>query len=114
MPTLFPTSAHSLYVNAVEMTGFIGLAATLWLLIAVGRAHLPPSIEPLGLIVCVTFLSYGVTYQLPPWAWMVAGILLASTPFEVIDEIEGLIYAEVHHPRAPDHQEKSRSKRVVG
>ena len=77
-----PLSAHSLYVNTVEMTGFIGLAAVLCLVIAVGRAHVPPSIEPLGLVVCLTFLSFGVAYQLPTWAWIVAGVLLASTRIE--------------------------------
>jgi hypothetical protein len=78
-PTLFPTAAHSLYVDAIEIGGFIGLMAILCLVIAVGRAYLPPSIEPLGLVVSFTFLSFGVAYQLPSWAWMVAGVLLAST-----------------------------------
>jgi hypothetical protein len=81
-PTLFLTSAHSLYVNAIEMTGYIGLVAILCLIIAVGRAHVSPSIGPLGFVVSVSFLSYGVAYQLPPWAWIVAGILLASTRAE--------------------------------
>jgi len=81
-PTLFPTSAHSLYVNSIEMIGFIGLAAILALVISVGRTHMPPSTEPLGLVTCATFLSYGVAYQLPPWAWMFTGILLASTGIE--------------------------------
>jgi hypothetical protein len=95
-PTLFATSAHSLYVNAIETTGFIGLVATLILIIAVGRAHVPPSIEPLGLIVCFTFLSFGVSYQLPPWAWMVAGILLAATRADLTTEVGELIHARAH------------------
>jgi hypothetical protein len=81
-PSLFPTAAHSLYVNAIEIGGFIGLMAILWLVIAVGRSHVSPSIEPLGFVVCITFLSFGVAYQLPPWAWMVAGVLLASNQIE--------------------------------
>jgi hypothetical protein len=48
-PTLFPTSAHSLYVDSIEMLGFVGLVTILYLLIAIGRAHVPPSIEPFGL-----------------------------------------------------------------
>jgi hypothetical protein len=79
-PKLFATTAHSVYVDSIEMTGFIGLAAVLFLVIAVGRAQLPPSIEPVGLIASLTFLSFGVAYQLPAWAYMVTGILLASTP----------------------------------
>jgi hypothetical protein len=78
-PKLFLTTAHSTYVDSIEMTGFIGLVAVLLLLVAVGRAQLPPSIEPVGLVVCLTFLSFGVAYQLPPWTYMVTGILLAST-----------------------------------
>lgn len=81
-PTLFSTSAHSLYVDSTEMLGFVGLVTILYLLIAIGRAHVPPSIEPLGLVVSFTFLSFGVAYQLPPWAWMFTGILLASTGIE--------------------------------
>lgn len=77
-PTLFITSAHSLYVNAIEMTGFVGLAATLILIIVIGRAQLPPATGPLGLVICVTFLSFGVAYQLPPWAWMLIGILVMA------------------------------------
>ena len=84
-PTLFLTSAHSLYVDAIEMTGFIELAAVLVLVIAVGRAQVAPSIGPLGLIVCVSFLSFGVSYQLPAWAWMAVGILLAGTRAEQPD-----------------------------
>lgn len=77
-PTLFLTSAHSLYVNSIEMTGCIGLVASLILVIATCRAKLPPSIEPVGVVVCFIFLTYGLTYQLPAWAWMFAGLLLAS------------------------------------
>lgn len=83
-PTLFATSAHSLYVNAIEMTGFIGLVAILCVVIAVGRTHLVPSSGPLGYVICLTFLSFGVTYQLPPWTWMLVGILLASSRTEFI------------------------------
>jgi hypothetical protein len=93
-PTLFTTSAHSLYVNTIETTGFIGLVVTLILLIAVGRAYVPPSIEPLGLIFCFTFLSFGVSYQLPPSAWMVTGILLAATRTGFTTEVGELIHAK--------------------
>lgn len=78
-PNLFATTAHSTYVNAIEMTGFIGLAGILFLVVAAGRALVRPSIEPIGLVVCLTVLSYGVAYQLPAWAYMVTGVLLAST-----------------------------------
>lgn len=102
-PTLFPTSAHSLYVNTVEIVGFIGLGAILCLVIAVGRAHVPPSIGPLGLVVCFTFLSYGVTYQLPAWAWMLAGLLLASTRVGLTSDTGVLIHAKAHCLDARDH-----------
>jgi hypothetical protein len=78
-PGRFPTFAHSFYVDTIEKTGFIGLAAVLCLLFAVGKAHVPPSVGPLGLILCVSLLGYGTTYQVPPWGWMLAGIFLAST-----------------------------------
>jgi hypothetical protein len=85
-PNLFLTSAHSTYVDAIEIMGFVGFTGVLFLIIAAGRAHLPSSIEPLGPIVCVTFLSYGVAYQLPAWAYMFTGILLASTQSKQIGE----------------------------
>jgi hypothetical protein len=93
-PTLFATSAHSLYVNAVEISGFIGLGAILCLVIAVGRAHGLPSVGPLSLVVCFIFLGYGVTYQLPAWAWMVTGFLLASTRADLTSEV-GVLTPEV-------------------
>lgn len=98
-PKLFLTSAHSLYVNSIEMTGFIGLLAVLTIVIAVGRAHVPPSIEPLGLVLCFSFLSFGVTYQMPPWAWMTAGILLASGWAKVtLEEQPPPAHGTAHHP----------------
>jgi hypothetical protein len=78
-PGLFPTFAHSFYVDSIEKVGFIGLAAALCLVFAVSRAHLAPSKGPLGLIVCASFLAYGTAYQVPPWGWMLAGIFLSST-----------------------------------
>jgi len=85
-PGLFPTFAHSFYVDDIEKTGFIGLAALVFLIIAVGKAHVPSWPGPLGLIVCVSYLSYGTAYQVPAWAWMLVGILLSAT---LIEQPEG-------------------------
>jgi hypothetical protein len=93
-PSLFDTSAHSLYISTVEMTGFIGLAAILLLVIAVGRTNMPLSGGPLGLMICLTFLGFGITYQLPPWAWMLAGILLASTRIRLASTERALTHTE--------------------
>jgi hypothetical protein len=81
-PGRFPTFAHSFYVDSIEKIGFIGLAVVMFLLLAVGRAHVHPSIDPLGLIVCASLLGYGAAYQVPPWGWMLAGILLTTTAVE--------------------------------
>lgn len=108
-PGLFRTTAHSFYVNAIEMTGFIGLTASLLIIIAVGRARVPPSIEPLGPVICLTFLSYGVAYQLDPWTWMVAGILLAATRANPAGEPRVMVHVTTH-PDAPNpnHEENLR------
>ena len=81
-PGTFPTFAHSVYVDAIEKTGFIGLVALLCIVIAVGITHRPPWVGPLGSIVCVSFLGYGTAYQVPPWGWMLMGILLSSALVE--------------------------------
>jgi len=78
-PGLFPTFAHSLYVDSIEKTGFIGLAAVMCLLIAVARTHVESSVAPLGLVVCACFLGYGTAYQVPSWGWMLAGMLLTAS-----------------------------------
>jgi hypothetical protein len=93
-PGLFPS--HSLYVIATEMIGFIGLGAMLYLIVALRNAHVPPSITPLGLVVCVALLGFGVAYPLPPWAWMLAGILLASNRPDFTDAERSLMQARTH------------------
>jgi hypothetical protein len=85
-PGVFPTFAHSFYVDDIEKTGFIGLAALVFLIIAVGKAHVPSWSGPLGLIVCISYLSYGTAYQVPAWAWMLVGIILSTT---LIEQPEG-------------------------
>jgi len=95
-PGLFPS--HSLYVIAIEMTGFIGLGAMLYLVVSLRNAPAPPSITPLGLVVCVAFLGFGVGYPLPPWAWMLAGILLASNRPDFTDAEWSLDHARTHMP----------------
>jgi hypothetical protein len=77
-PTLFETSAHSLYVNAIELTGFIGLVAILVLILSLPRARFQSSAGPFGLMLCFTYLGFGATYQLPAWAWVLTGICLVS------------------------------------
>ena len=77
-PTRFLTSAHSTYVDAVEMIGLIGLVAMLFLVVAIRRARVAPSSAPIGLVFCFALLAFGSAYQLLPWTWMMVGILLAS------------------------------------
>jgi hypothetical protein len=97
-PGLFP--AHSLYVLAIEMTGFIGLGAMIYLLVATRKAQVPPWTSPLGLAVCVSLLSFCVFYPLPPWAWMLTGILLVSNQADFAGEerrlLHGTALEEVH------------------
>lgn len=77
-PGLFETSAHSLYLNAIEITGVLGLGATVWLLVSIRGKGLRPYPATLGLVICSVYLFFGITYQLPAWAWAMVGILLSS------------------------------------
>jgi hypothetical protein len=93
-PTLFQTSAHSLYVNAIELMGFIGFVAILVLIFSLARARVPSSAGPFGLMLCFTFLGFGATYQLPAWAWMLAGICLVSDLAQLTCEEQPGIHGE--------------------
>lgn len=79
LPTRFLTSAHSEYVDGIESVGLVGAAAILALLLAARRGRVASSPAPIGLVLCFAFLGFGVAYQLPPWAWVVIGVLLSST-----------------------------------
>jgi len=99
-PSLFLTNAHSLFVNAIEMTGFIGLLATLYLVFAIRKAPIVPEHNPLGLVVCFSFLGFGVTYALLPWTWMIIGILLTWNQKSVTGEATLMIATNTrgNHP----------------
>jgi hypothetical protein len=105
-PGLFPTFAHSFYIDDIEKTGFIGLATLLILITAVGKAYVPSRFGVLGLIVCVSYLGYGTAYQVPPWAWMLAGILLTSTLIDKPGGSRGVTGNTITNVTRPGRREK--------
>lgn len=110
-PGLFP--AHSLYVITIEQTGFIGLAAVVCLLVFVGKARFPPAVDSFGLVVCFILLSYGVAYPLPPWTWMLAGILLVSTKIEQpgdSPDFARVRVADLTRPERPEEPVANRAR----
>jgi hypothetical protein len=108
-PGLFPTYAHSLYVDGIEKTGIIGLAVVLYLIIASRKAQVPPTNGPLSLVVCVTLLSYGVAYKVPPWAWILPGILLVSTVIEQPRGFRNTTRDKMRDLREPGNLERDSS-----
>jgi len=106
-PTLFPTSAHSLYVGSIEMIGIVGLLASLYLLLALTRTHLPQTTGPVAVVIGVALLGYGVTYQVPGWGWMLVGLMLASSRTEATEATEQEnvpARVRVHYSEVPEHE----------
>jgi hypothetical protein len=87
-------------VNAIELMGFIGFVAILVLIFSLARARVPSSAGPFGLMLCFTFLGFGATYQLPAWAWMLAGVCLVSNRTQLTGEDSLGIHREKPRIRA--------------
>ena len=75
-PDTFQTSAHNMYVSAIELYGILGLVLLLVMLLIASNPR--SSLAELGPVAGFGLFVYGFFYDWPPWSGIIIAALLAT------------------------------------